>query len=133
MRSTWVSHESMILDATEEPVSSRCCRDEIEDLGVVVVVERLELDHLPVDPAGEIDRRCHQTYAIPPDMPAREVSTGRTQDDDTAAGHVLAPVVADAFDDGRGPGVANAEALADPATEERTRRWWRRRAGRCRR
>ena len=55
---------------------------------------------------------------MPPDMPAREVAAGRAEDDDPAAGHVLAAVVAHALDDRGGAGVADAEALADPPAQE---------------
>ena len=47
-----------------------------------------------------------------------EVAAGRAEDDDPAAGHVLAAVVADALDHGDGPGVAHAEALAHHAPDE---------------
>ena len=60
-----------------------------------------------------------------PDVPA-EIA----EDDDGAARHVLAGVVADALDDGRRAGVADAEALAGAARRRRARRRWRRR-GRC--
>ena len=41
-----------------------------------------------------------------------EVVAGRTEDGNQAASHVLATVVAHAFDHGEGTGVANGEALA---------------------
>ena len=47
-----------------------------------------------------------------------EVPAGRADDDDDAAGHVLAAVVADPLDDGLRPAVADAEPLAGPAAEE---------------
>ena len=47
-----------------------------------------------------------------------EVPTGRTDDHDPPAGHVLAAVVADALDDGVGTRVAHAEPLADHAADE---------------
>ena len=50
--------------------------------------------------------------------PGREVAPGRAEDERGATGHVLAAVVAHALDDGGGPGVAHAEALADPAAQE---------------
>ncbi len=49
----------------------------------------------------------------------REVAPGRPEDDGLAAGHVLAPVVAHALDDGGGAGVADAEPLAHHAPDER--------------
>ena len=48
-----------------------------------------------------------------------EVAAGRADDDGDAAGHVFAAMVAGPFDDGLGPAVADAEALAGPAAEER--------------
>ena len=55
---------------------------------------------------------------MPPDMPAAKLRPVGAEDDDPAAGHVLAAVVADALDDGGRAGVADAEALADHAAEE---------------
>src|SRR3990172_3779921 len=49
----------------------------------------------------------------------REVPARRAEHDDAAAGHVLAAMVADTLDDGVRPGVANREALAGKAAEER--------------
>ena len=46
-----------------------------------------------------------------------EVAAGGTEDDDEAVGHVLAAVVADAFNNGGGAGVADGEALAGDAVE----------------
>src|SRR5205807_10334785 len=48
-----------------------------------------------------------------------EVSPRATENDDGAAGHVFAAVIAGAFDDGRGPRIAHAEALAGDAAEIR--------------
>ena len=62
-----------------------------------------------------------------------EVAADRPEDDDGAAGHVLAAVVADAFDDGGRAGVAHREPLADETADERPRRRSRRTAARCRR
>ena len=47
-----------------------------------------------------------------------EVAAGRAQDDGAAAGHVLAAVVADAFDHGPGAAVADTEPFGRPAAEE---------------
>ena len=49
----------------------------------------------------------------------REVAAGRAEDHGPAAGHVLAAVVADAFDHRPGAAVADAEPLGRPAAEER--------------
>ena len=57
---------------------------------------------------------------MPPLMPGGEVAPGAAEDDDDAAGHVLAAVVADAFDDRGRAGVADGEALAGEAAEERS-------------
>ena len=48
----------------------------------------------------------------------REVTAGAAQDDDPAAGHVLATVIADALDHGVGAGVADREPFADHAAQE---------------
>ena len=52
---------------------------------------------------------------MPPDMPAAKLRPVAAEDDDAAAGHVLAAVVAHALDDGGRAGVAHAEPLADHA------------------
>ena len=52
-------------------------------------------------------------------MPAAKLRPGRPEHDDAAAGHVLAAVIADAFDDRRRAAVAHGEALARDAAEER--------------
>ncbi len=87
----------------------------------VVVVERLERDHLVVD-----ERREHAFDVVDVRDATRharaEVAPGRAEHDDTAAGHVLAAVVADTLDDGGGTGVAHAEALADDAADVRLAR-----------
>ena len=51
-------------------------------------------------------------------MPAAKLRPVGTEHDGAAAGHVLATVVAHALDDGRGPGVADAEPLPHVAAEE---------------
>ena len=56
---------------------------------------------------------------MPPLMPAREVAPGRADDDDAAAGHVLAAVVAGALDDGHRAAVADGEALAGDAAAKK--------------
>ncbi len=52
-------------------------------------------------------------------MPGGEVAARLAEHDDPSPGHVLAAVVADALDDGVHAGVADAEALAGEAAEER--------------
>ena len=83
----------------------------------VFVVEGLEVDHLEVDPLGEVavgvvDVGDATRHARP------EVPTRRAEDDDPSTGHVLAAVVADTFDDRRGARVAHAEALAHLSAHE---------------
>ena len=46
-----------------------------------------------------------------------EVAAGLADDDDDAAGHVFAAMVADAFDDGDRARIAHGEALAGDAAE----------------
>ena len=46
-----------------------------------------------------------------------EIAAGGADDHDPAAGHVFAAVIADAFDDGFGAAVADAEPFADDAAE----------------
>ena len=51
-------------------------------------------------------------------MPAPKLRPVRADDERLAAGHVLAAVVADAFDHGGGAGVADQEAFAHLAAQE---------------
>src|ERR1051325_9762940 len=46
-----------------------------------------------------------------------EIPSCRAEDDDTATGHILAPMIADGFDYGSDSTVANAEPLASHATD----------------
>ena len=48
-----------------------------------------------------------------------EVAAGRAEHDDAPAGHVLAAVIADAFDDRQGAAVAHGEPLAGEPAEVR--------------
>jgi len=49
----------------------------------------------------------------------REIQPGPSQHGHAPAGHILAPVVADAFDDRARPAVADGEALARAARDKR--------------
>ena len=51
-----------------------------------------------------------------------EIPAGGTEDEGHSAGHVLAGVVADAFDHGRGARVAHAEAFGGDAAHQRRAR-----------
>src|SRR5690606_13363979 len=51
--------------------------------------------------------------------PGAEVAAGLTDDDGAAARHVLAPVVAGAFDDANGATIADHKAFPGDAPEER--------------
>ena len=83
---------------------------------VVLLGDRLELDHRHVAARGEGvvlvehigDAARHA---------GREVAPGLAEDDDDAAGHVFAAVVARALDHGDGARVADGEALAGDAAE----------------
>ena len=82
--------------------------------GQVLGFEALQFDHLGVHHRGvqsehEGDAARH---------PGGHVAAGLAEHHDTAAGHVLAGVVADALGDGERAGVAGAEPLADPAAQE---------------
>ena len=48
-----------------------------------------------------------------------KVPSGGTENDNLAAGHVLASVITNAFHDGRGAGVPDAETLGDNASDVR--------------
>src|SRR3954469_3708635 len=93
--------------------------DEVADLDLVALVERLDLvEHRRVDPAAERALLVeHEREAAA--HAGGEVAPGRAEHDDAPAGHVLAAVVADALDDGIGTRVAHREALAGAAAEER--------------
>ena len=101
--------------ATAEPVSLDVPAHEVAQQVDVLGVERLEVDHLAVDPRR---RRRSRTYAVPPDMPAAKLRPVAAEHDDRAAGHVLAAVVADALDDGGRAGVADREPLPHQAADE---------------
>ena len=62
-----------------------------------------------------------------------EVAAGRAEDHDAAAGHVLAAVVADAFDDRAARRCCGRRTARPPGRGRTPCRWSRRRARRCRR
>ena len=88
--------------------------DFFEHVLVVVVLDGFEVDHGGVDVGGE-------GAVFVPDVgeaaahAGGEVASGGAEDDDGAAGHVFAAVVADAFDDSASARVADGEALAGAA------------------
>ena len=90
---------------------------------LVRIGEREELDHLLVaDPLEAAAGRAAlaalvQNVGHAAGHARGEVAAGLADDDDTAAGHVLAAVVADALHDGVDAGVADAEALAGDAAD----------------
>ena len=78
---------------------------------------RLEQDRLAVDlvrelAVGVVDERDAIGHA------GAEVGAGRAEHHDRAAGHVLAAMVADAFDNSGSAAVADAEALAGSTGRE---------------
>lgn len=81
------------------------------------LVDRPEFDHFEISQLGEMtgfvehvsDAAGHAGAEIPADG---------SEDDDHAIGHVFAPVVTHALDDGGGSGVANGEAFAGAAVGE---------------
>src|SRR5262249_28337310 len=78
---------------------------------------RFEFDHLPVDQCRE------SAFLIEHEGQAAAHAGGKiaarlAQDDGPASGHILAPVVPNAFDDCLGPAVADAESLAGDATQK---------------
>ncbi len=84
----------------------------------VGIVHSVKVDHLPVD---VVRQRAVRVVDIghPARHAGREVASGGAQDDDLAAGHVLATVVADTLDDRVGARVADRESFADHAAQER--------------
>ena len=75
--------------------------------------KHLQVHHRRVAALGEFAVES-RTYAIPPDIPAAKFLPVAPQDDDGAAGHVFAAVVADAFDTARAPELRTAKR--SPAT-----------------
>ena len=101
------------------PVSVTCFMiASCSEVDLVGLDQRFQVDHLAVAAARELavgvehvgDAAAHA---------GREVAPGPAEHDDAAAGHVLAAVIADAFDDHRGAAVAHAEPLAGHAADER--------------
>src|SRR3954447_22894911 len=93
--------------------------DEVAHLDRIRLVHRAE-----VLDVGRVDLGAEGPVLVEHERQAAahaggEVAPGRPEDDDAAAGHVLAAVVADRLDDGDRAGVADAEALAGDAAEER--------------
>ena len=92
--------------------------DERPDERVVRRVELLEIDELVVAAPREAAVLV-EDVGDPAAHPGREVPARAAEDDDMAAGHVLAAVVADALDDRVRARVPDGEPLAREAAEER--------------
>src|SRR5438067_3199315 len=92
--------------------------DQRVDLLEVIGGRRLEVDQAHVaalvERAGTVEHVRDATGHA-----GREVAPGRAEHHDAPAGHVLAAVIADALDDGVHARVADREALAGQAAEER--------------
>ena len=90
---------------------------------LIGVGEGQELDHLLVADAFEAAAGGAALAALVENVghatrhAGGEVAAGLADDDDATAGHVLAAVIADAFDDGVRARVADAEALAGDAAD----------------
>ena len=87
------------------------------DVLIFLLVDRFQIDHV------EVAERVEQLMLVEDvgDAAAHsggEVSAGASDDDHRAAGHVLAGMIADAFDDGHGAAVADGESLADQAVDK---------------
>ena len=84
--------------------------------GALLARDRLELDH------GEIATALEVAVLVEDVGDAArhaggEIAPGGADDDDDAAGHIFAAMVAGAFDHGGGAGIAHGEALAGNAAE----------------
>src|SRR5205085_9487096 len=81
--------------------------DQVKQIGAIISGrELLQLDDAQIAAADEIAHRVpHISNAAA--HTGGKVAAGRTKDDDAAAGHVFAAVVADAFDYGVGSAVAD--------------------------
>ena len=98
--------------ARAEPVAPQVAAAKLVDTAPVLLVERLELDHLGVE-APRQDRVGIVHVGDTARHPGGEVAPGGAEDEHGAPRHVLTTVVAHPLDDGEGAGVAHAEALAD--------------------
>ena len=83
----------------------------------VVLVKRVEIDHFRV--AAVLDKVAGFVEHIgdPTAHASGKIAAGRAEDDGIATGHVFAPMVANAFDNGLHAGVADAESLAGQPTD----------------
>ena len=84
------------------------------EVDVLGVDERLQIDHLAVAPALELAVGVEHIGNAAAHA-GREVAPGPAEHHDAPAGHVLAAVIADAFDHHGRAAVADAEALAGHA------------------
>ena len=76
-----------------------------------------ELDHLLIDFGDE--SVCHvEDVRNTSTHPSRKITTCDAQDDNSAACHVLTPVITTALDDGMGPGIAHSESLGGNTANE---------------
>ena len=89
-----------------------------DEVDIVCVDERLEIDHLAVAAAGE-PRLAVEHVRDAAAHPRGEIAARPSKDDHAAAGHVFAGMVADAFDHHVRAAVADAEALARHAAHVR--------------
>src|SRR6478736_4763214 len=88
--------------------------EELHETLVLVGLERDERHEVVVDePLVRVEEK-----RLAAGHPGAEVATVRAEDDDRAAGHVLAPVVADALNDRKCARVAHGEPLAGRAGAE---------------
>ena len=78
--------------------------------------DRLKIDFGAIAAQGEIGVAI-EDVGDAPGHACGEISSRAAQHDDQAIGHVLAAVIADAFDHGRGARVANSEAFAGHAAK----------------
>src|SRR5215210_3332490 len=88
-------------------------------VSVRLIGHRLEQDRLAVDLAGELALRIIDERGAVGHARA-EVGAGRAENDNQAAGHVLATVVANALDNRRGAAVADTEALSSATGREQS-------------
>ncbi len=111
IRSRDADQPSSSAAATADPVSSSVPGEHRRCNSVdVIVIDRLEIHHLGVDPMGRGIEEVRDATG----HPGGEVAANLAEYDDAAAGHVLAAVITDTFHDRSHPGVAHAESFADP-------------------
>src|SRR5271165_4042613 len=115
-----------LLPVVEDPLGAAAagqvhvsCHEVADELHVLLIEQRLKIDRLKIAAFfGEfsvlVEDISHSTAHA-----GRKIPAARTKHHNQSIRHVLAPVVADSFDHGGRPGIANSEAFSGNSIEER--------------